>query len=183
MSYFDDLTPTERAEYDAAVTLAYRGPSGETHSHRKAAEIFIATLIPDAVQAHRRWAGIVHDEATTRGLRAMLQERWKTLGGQFRVPVNGRMHSRHLRRGKVVRDPATGDAREVQTELIFDTAEDLRNKIVEAARRIESERVNIRVFRQLLTLLEETGAPTVERGLERVGKTLDEFLAAEESAA
>ena len=36
MSYLDQLTATERAEFDAAVTAAYRLPNGATRSHAEA---------------------------------------------------------------------------------------------------------------------------------------------------
>lgn len=183
MSYLDQLTATERAEFDAAVTAAYRLPNGATRSHAEALDEFVGRILPDAVQAHRRWAGIVHDEAVRRGLRGIIQERWKGMAGVFRGGiVGGKTKVRPMRRGVVLVDPATGDRSNTQLELIFDTAEDLQRKIADAVRQIDEQRANIAMFRRLLDLLERTEQPTVERALAIVGMDLDEYLSAERSA-
>ena len=177
-----ELTAQERAEYDAAVSAAYRA-DGDTRTHADALVKFREEILPDAVRAHRRWAHIVLDAAQEYGLRAMLQGRWKALGGVFHGQVDGRKKVRPARRGVAQVDPETGVKEWTQAELIFDTADDLQRKIAEAARRIREERDNIVMLRRLLDLLEKTGAGTVERGLAAVGMTLDEYLSQDEQAS
>lgn len=176
------LTPQERAEYDTAVTAAYR-TDGVTRTHAEALDIFRTAILPDAIQAHRRWAGVVMDMATEYGLRALLKARWKSLGGVFHGQVNGKRKVRPARRGVAQVDPETGVKRWTQLELALDTEEDLNRKIAEAVRRMGEERDNIVMFRRLLDLLEETGAATVERGLALVGMSLDEYLTQDVKAA
>jgi hypothetical protein len=177
-----DLTPQERVEYDAAVTAAYR-TDGETRTHAEALVRFREEILPDAVQAHRRWAHVAMDEALELGLRMTLKGRWKALGGVFHGQVNGRKKTRAARRGVAQVDPESGAKQWTQLELMFDAADDLRRKIAEAVRRMREEQDNIVMFRRLLDLLEQTGASTVERGLSAVGMSLDEYLSQDDQAA
>ena len=178
----NDLNAQERAEFEAAVTAAYRDEEGEVRSHREALREFRESILPDAVQAHRRWAHIVMDAATELGLRTILQKRWKSSGGIFHAKVHGKHRTRPMRRGVRRINPETGEKYETQLELLLDSADDLKNKIAEAARRINEEAATIAMLRKLLDLLEATGAGTVERGLVAVGMTLDEYLSQDEQA-
>lgn len=183
MTYWDELSAQERAELDAAVTAAYVRADGSVRSHGEAIVRFLDVILPDAIQAHRRWAGLVHDEATRRGVRSLIQGRWKSMAGVFHGVIRGKSKVRPMRRGVERVDTSTGDRTWTQMEIVYDTAEDLQRKIAEAARNIEEQRSNITFFRRLLDLLERTGEPTVERGLATVGLTLDEYLAADEQVA
>jgi hypothetical protein len=172
-----DLTSDEIAELDDAVLAAYRPQPGVQRTHSEAAADFLTRILPDAVQAHRRWADAVQSEALERGLRNMLQERWKARGGKFVAPVAGRDRVRDRTRGKQVVDAQTGLKSWTQMELDYDSAEDLQDKIADAVRDIDENRANIAIFRKLLDLIESTGAPTVAAALAAVGETLEGYLA------
>lgn len=179
---FRDLTSEEIAELDDAVHEAYRPTPGVQRTHAEAAADFLQRILPDAEQAHRRWAWAVRAEAMDRGLRALLQDRWKSRGGKFTATVAGKEKVRDRTRGKVIVDPETGVRSWTQMELDFDTATDLRDKIADAVRDIDENRANISIFRRLLDLVESTGAETVADALAAIGVTLEEYLAAEQSA-
>lgn len=174
MTPFDRLTPEEKAEVDSAIIDAYT-ENGAVLPRSEAVERFDG-FVADAVQAHRPWAALLLDEWRRAGETAFIAERWKKLGGQFRLTANGRTRQRPMVRGTRKPDDV-GVERWVQESLLSWTAEQLERAIVEAARRIEEERANIAAYRTLLDLLRETGRPTVAAALDAVGRSLDEFLA------
>ena len=180
---FRDLSGDEVAELDDAVREAYQPTPGVQRTHAEAAADFLGRILPDAEQAHRRWASAVRAEATERGLRSLLQDRWKARGGKFTATVAGRQKVRDRVRGKVVVDEATGVRSWTQMQLDLDGASDLRDKIADAVRNIDENRANISIFRRLLDLVEATQADSVGAALAARGTSLDEYLHAQERSA
>lgn len=179
MSNFDRLSREERAQVEAAVHDAYVDNEGGIRSHNEADALF-DRYIADAVQAHRKWAGVLLDGWRDDGRRAFLRDRWRELAGRFGYLHKGRTRSRTMRRGTRVRHE-DGAQRWVQEALIEWTADQLEAAIKDCAARIDEERANIAMYRALLELLKESGEPTVRLALEAKGVSLEEYLASKDA--
>ncbi len=177
---FSDLSPEERAEVDALVHEAYTAPDGSYRSHADAAEVF-GSLITQAVQAHRDWAGILLDSWREAGARAFVQDRWKK-AEIFKFWHRGKTKRRTVRRG-VRRVDKSGVASYTQIPLWEWSADDLRNAIADAARQVAEHQANLALYRDMLSLIEQTETFTFGDALEASDKTWDEFLAERNEAA
>lgn len=177
---FGDLTREERAEVDALVHEAYTAADGTTRTHAEAMAQF-DRLLASAVQARREWTGVLLDDWREAGMRRFLRDRWKH-AEVFTFAHRGRVRSRTVRRG-AFRPDADGRVRSTQLALWEWSAEDLRSAIADAARQVAEHQANIALYRDMLGLLDSTGAPTVTAALAERGQSWDEWLASREERA
>lgn len=170
---FSKFSPEERAEIDSLIHEAYTDEAGETRTHAEAAEAF-DSLLADAVQAHREWAGMLLDSWRWSGMKSFIADRYKQ-SEIFDFTRRERQISRTVKRGmQHVADD--GSTRWTQEPLPAWTRHTLIAAIRAEAAAIAERQTNIAMYRALVDLLDETGAVTVAEALTTCGQDLSEFL-------
>jgi hypothetical protein len=172
---FANLSPEERAEVDALIHEAYIDGANGYRSHA-AALVEFDRLLAGAVQAQRAWAGLLLDDWREAGMRSFLQDRWKH-SALFEFEHHGRRRTRTVNRG-VRRPDSVGRLASTQLPLWEWTADDLRAAIADASRQVAEHQANIALYRDMLTLLEQTGAATFSAALTTAGHSWDDWLEA-----
>lgn len=168
------LSDEERAEYDA---LLYEATHHSDGKRRKTREIGprLQTLLNDAEQAGRRWAGWVLDDALLTGLQATARK-WSSTREVIETIIGER----------IVRKPAAYGIRRARSDGGQDflragwgemTAEDLDQLISSRGAQIAAERDTVTIARKLKKLLTETGKTPVSVALESLGVDLTTYLA------
>lgn len=170
---FNQFSNEERAEIDALIHESYTDENGETRSHAEAAEVF-DSLIAQAVQAHREWAGVLLDSWRWAGMKSFIAERYKH-SDIFEFTRRDRQVSRTVKRGtKRVNDE--GESRWVQDPMLSWDRDDLLAAIRQEEAAIADRQVNLAMYRALVELLDETGATTIREALADRGQELADFL-------
>lgn len=170
---FSDLSPEERAEVDALVHEAYTRPDGSIRPHGEAIGVFDRS-ITSAVQAQREWPGMLLDDWRYAGMRDFLKDRWKH-SAMFEFIHRGKARRRTVNRGARQVDD-NGKASFTQIPLWDWTADQLREAIADAAHQMAEHQANIALYRDMLSLIEQTETFTFAAALEAVEKTWDQFL-------
>lgn len=144
------LAPEERAEYDAAYEEAGLDPHGNPRPSDEIKTRLLARL-EDAVQAGRRWAGYVMDDALEDGLLKSWKD-WNNEQNRMKVIHNGVIVPARAVRGTRRRDSDTGTVMYQQAFWREMTWEDVRQQLDDARKRIDAEKVTVSIATRLLEL-------------------------------
>lgn len=169
------MSPTEREEYDALMTEAGFDGLGKPYPAAEVAGRMHDALL-DAVQAGRRWAEWVIEDDTHSG-HLSRWKRWSRQRLTVSTPVGDRMVERSAVMSMQRRDPESGQPYWQDTFYPDMTRDDLVALAATCQGRMESERITLSTARALIALLDETDAGTVADALASKGATLDGWLA------
>lgn len=176
------LSPEERVEFDAMYEQAgldmfgKARPSDEIKSR-------LLSMLQDAVQAGRKWAGYVLDDAVEEGLFKSWKD-WNNEQERMRVYYNGVIVPARAVRGTRRRNQDTG--RTVHQQVLWREMswEQVRQQLDDSRTRIAAEQITISIAARLLELKlrcpESTGPLDA---CERLGLDFDTYLSAEWGAA
>lgn len=174
------LSGEERAEYDDLMYTARFYDDGKSRPSHEIGERMHKLLL-DAVQAGKTWAEWVLDDDVRAGHLAR-SKKWD----RVRRYVLTRRGPVIVRRSAVMaimrRHPITQEPGWFDTEWVDMDTEELLQVIAGARHRLESAKETVATARQLLRLIDETGADTVGEALEQRGLSIDEYLLLRDAA-
>lgn len=168
---FADLPVEVRAEIDAKVHDAYLNADGTTRSHTEAQDEFARIL---SGQEHQPWVQMLLNGWRQIGMAEFMKDRWKH-SAMFEFTHRGKPHRRSVNRG-ARQIGAEGKVSWTQSPLWEWTADQLRDAIAHATQQVAEHQANIALYRDMLTLIEQTETFTFPDALKVNGKTWEQFL-------
>lgn len=175
------MTPEERTEYDDLMLIAGTDEHGDPLPSREIGPSVLDALNSAADQAHRAWAADVLADIFAAGCLA----RWKNWNrGRAVITVAGESYTTTKAAAmSVLKKGPTGD-QYFQLTLWEDmTPAQLRQILLAAAKRTESEKTTIATARRLLALCDQVPAAlTVREAAAALDVDIEEYLGKSEAA-
>lgn len=175
------MSPEDRAEYDELMLAAGADEDGRPLPSREIGPRVLEALSTAAGNAGREWAQQILDDIFTAGC----LKRWKDWNrGRAVITVAGESYvTTKAAAMSVLKKGPTGE-QYFQLTLWEDmTAAQLRQILLAAAKRTESEKTTIATARRLLALFEKaTAAVTVREAAAELDVDIDDYLGTAEAA-
>lgn len=168
------LSPEEREEFDQ---LMYEASHDEDGNMLRSPEIGarVKTMLEDAAQAGRRWAGWFLDDYAEAGCLSACKQ-WNKRQNEIQVFHGDKLVTKSAMRSIQRADTMTGE-RYWQPSLYAEmTVTELRRALDQSQSLIMGEQINADVLLRLIKACEDAECETVAGAMERIGTTLDAFL-------